>query len=160
MPYQSTTPGTAASSAPMMPTPMFQNAAVRMAGFPVNAWTMSKTSAVTQSPSGMTTSIGWIGCLPRRARAPLAGDEIGDGAVEHRRRAVERDAQRDQDRESDRQRRRHHGEDQGGRGGLGDDDGADHAHAVGDDSADELAGGAAGEHQREREPHAADAEAL
>src|SRR3989475_5784055 len=67
MPYQSTKPGIAASSAPTTPAPMFQNAAVRIDGFPMTAYTMSKTSAVTQSPSGMTTSIGWIGCLPNRA---------------------------------------------------------------------------------------------
>src|SRR5947207_13344076 len=70
MPYQSTKPGIAASRAPTTPAPMFQNAAIRIDGLPVTAYTMSKTSAVTQSPSGMTTSIGWIGCLP--SRAPLS----------------------------------------------------------------------------------------
>src|SRR2546423_13117912 len=70
MPYQSTKPGIAASRAPTTPAPMSQNAAVRIDGFPVPAYTMSKTSAVTQSPSGMTTSIGWIGCLP--SRTPLS----------------------------------------------------------------------------------------
>src|SRR5882724_12831285 len=125
MPSQSTTPGIAARSAPTMPAPMFQNAAVRQAGLPVNAYRMSKASAATHSPRGRTTSIGWIGCLP--SRAPLrAIAEILRRAVlrdfrECIRRATERGlgrrGRRDggtQD-EAERNRRQHDETDQGER---------------------------------------------
>ena len=94
------------------------------------------------------------------AALAVVAHELGDGAVEHRRRAVERHAHGHEQQHGPAQRREHHRGDQGTRRQLRQDDGAQDADTLGDQPAHELAGGAADEDEREAEADARHARAF
>ena len=94
------------------------------------------------------------------AALAVVAHELGDRAVEHRRCAVERDADRDQQDHAHAQRCHHQRGDQYAGGKLGQDHRAQDADALGKEAAHELARRAADEHQGKAEADARNAGAL
>src|SRR6185312_12335573 len=82
----------------------------------------------------------------------VGGDELGNGAVEHGGGAVEGDADCRQQRHRRGQRQRQETDDSGGSKAFGQEHRRNDAEPGAEKAADELAGGAAGEEQRERQP--------